>query len=142
METGARDYPDFLYDDDAFSERVTPRCLAALPAKGAEVDHFVPWSQLPNDWATSSSPTGGATTASATITRTCRCCAGGPNCRPTSAQVSDAAGWPLQLDRSRQIARGLYAQLPSGTPLWQQAGVFAVLDRGQLADVLRALKAS
>ncbi len=45
-------------------------------------------------------------------------------------------------DRSRQIARGLYAHLPSGTALWQQPGVFAVLDRGQLADVLLELEAS
>ena len=50
--------------------------------------------------------------------------------------------WPLQLQRSQQVARGLYSHLPSGTPLWQAPGVFAVLDRHRLAAVLDALEAA
>jgi hypothetical protein len=64
--------------------------------------------------------------------------------RPSAVleQVADAARWPLQLERSRQVARGLYAHLPSGTPLWELPGVFRVLDRAELADVLLELEAS
>jgi hypothetical protein len=57
-------------------------------------------------------------------------------------QLADDVRWPLQLDRSRQVARGLYAHLPSGTALWEQPGVFTVLDRGRLTDVLLELEAS
>ncbi len=223
-ETGARNYPRFLYDDAAFSERVTARqlqrcpmsvvfqphvpdwmvslsgllrpllelhwtravagfnkqdlaedrlrdhlfgservrleplrpglleaqegrcfyCRTTLPARGVEVDHFVPWSRLPND------ALGNLVLADSRCNNAKRDHYSDlPLLRRWSerpadvlVQVANAARWPLQLDRSRQIARGLYAHLPSGTPLWQQPGVFAVLDRGQLADVLLELEAS
>ena len=222
--SGAHDYPRFLYDDRAFSERVTARqlqrtpmrvdlqpgvpdwlvslsgllrpllelhwtravatfnqqdiaqdrlrdhlfgserislqplrpglleaqqgrcfyCHERLPAKGVEVDHFVPWSRLPND------ALGNLVLADA------RCNNGKRDhyadlpllrrwaARPASVleQVADQARWPLQLGRSKQVARGLYAHLPSGTPLWQEPGVFTILDRDQLADVLLELEAS
>ncbi len=222
--TGARDYPRFLYDDRAFSERVTARQLARapmhvvlqprvpdwlvslsgllrpllelhwtravaafnrqdfaedrlrdhlfgsertnlqplgpglreaqhgqcfyceqrLPDKGVEVDHFLPWSRLPND------ALGNLVLADQ------RCNSAKRDhyadlpllqrwaTRPTLVleQVADATRWPLQLERSKQVARGLYAHLPSGTPLWRSPGVFRVLDRAELADVLQELEAS
>ncbi len=223
-EGGARDYPRFLYDDRAFSERVTARslqrqpllvvlqpnvadwlvslsgllrplielhwtravaafnrqdlaedrlrdhlfgservrleplrpglleaqqgrcfsCHEHLPAKGVEVDHFVPWSRLPND-------------ALANLVLADRRCNGAKRDhyadlpllrrwadRPPAVleQVADAARWPLQLERSRQVARGLYAHLPAGTPMWQEPGVFRVLDRAELAEALLVLQAS
>ena len=119
-------------------------CRERLPTKGTEVDHFVPWSRLPND-------------ALGNLVLADRRCNGAKRdhyadlpllhrwaARPAVVlqQVADAARWPLQLERSRQVARGLYAHLPSGTPLWQQPGVFRVLDRAELAEALLALEAS
>jgi len=109
-----------------------------------EVDHFVPWSRLPND-------------ALGNLVLADRRCNGTKRdhyadlpllqrwaTRPTLVleQIADAARWPLQLERSKQVARGLYAHLPAGTPLWQQPGVFTVLDRARLTDVLTALEAA
>ena len=119
-------------------------CRRSLPATGVEVDHFVPWSRLPNDalgnlmladrrcnndkrdhyadldllarWAT----------RSVEVLR----------------HVADEASWPLQLERSTRVARGLYAHLPAGTPLWREPGVYAVLDRARLLDVLALLEDS
>jgi hypothetical protein len=54
-------------------------------------------------------------------------------------QVADDAGWPLRQVESRRIARGLYARMPEGTHLWQQPGVFAVLDRTRLVEALTVL---
>lgn len=117
-------------------------CRAPLPVRGVEVDHFVPWSRLPND-------------ALGNLVLADRRCNNDKRdhyadlgllerwaSRPVDVltQVADDAGWPLQLDRSRQVARGLYAHLPAGTPLWQQPGVYTVLDRTRLLDVLRLLE--
>jgi len=119
-------------------------CEQRLPAKGVEVDHFVPWSRLPND-------------ALGNLVLADQRCNGTKRdhyadlpllqrwaTRPTVVleQIADAARWPLQLDRSKQVARGLYAYLPAGTPLWQSPGVFTVLDRSRLADVLSTLEAA
>ncbi len=119
-------------------------CRQPLPASGVEVDHFVPWSRLPND------ALGNLVLAD-------------PRCnndkrdhyadldllarwadRPAEilSQVAEDAGWPLQLSRSKQVARGLYAHLPSGTALWQLPGVYSVLDRTRLLDVLTLLEES
>ena len=119
-------------------------CRAPLPSSGVEVDHFVPWSRLPND-------------ALGNLVLADRRCnnakrdhyadldllarwAGRP--AQVLGQVADAAGWPLQLTRSKQVARGLYAHLPSGKALWQQPGAFSVLDRVHLLDVLPLLEES
>jgi 5-methylcytosine-specific restriction endonuclease McrA len=119
-------------------------CRRRLPATGVEVDHFVPWSRLPND-------------ALGNLVLADRRCNSAKRdhyadlpllrrwaTRPAVVldQVADAARWPLQLERSKQVARGLYAHLPSGTALWQEPGEFRVLDRGELADLLLELEAS
>lgn len=89
-------------------------CREPLPAKGVEVDHFVPWSRLPND-------------ALGNLVLADRRCNGTKRdhyadlpllrrwaSRPAAVleQVAEAARWPLQAERSRQVARGLYAHLP------------------------------
>ena len=119
-------------------------CRQPLPVSGVEVDHFVPWSRLPND-------------ALGNLVLADRRCNNDKRDhyadlgllerwadRPAEVlgQVADAAHWPLQLSRSKQVARGLYAHLPSGTPLWQRPGVYSVLDRGHLLDVLTRLEES
>jgi hypothetical protein len=106
-----------------------------------EVDHFVPWLRLPND------SLGNLVLADRRCNNAKRDHYADLDLlvrwadRPAGvlAQVADGAGWPLQLSRSRQVARGLYAHLPSGTALWQQPGVYTVLDRGRLLDVLSML---
>lgn len=117
-------------------------CRAPLPVQGVEIDHFVPWSRLPND-------------ALGNLVLADRRCNNDKRdhyadlslllrwaSRPVDVlgQVADDAGWPLQLTRSKQVARGLYAHLPSGTALWQEPGVYSVLDRARLLDVLPLLE--
>ncbi len=117
-------------------------CRRPLPVGGVEIDHFVPWSRLPND------ALGNLVLADqhcnndkrdhyADLDLLIRWAA-----RPEDVltQVSEATGWPLQLSRSRLVARGLYAHLPAGTALWREPGVYAVLDRLHLLDVLPMLE--
>ena len=117
-------------------------CRQPLTPSGVEVDHFVPWSRLPND------ALGNLVLADQRCNNAKRDHYADLELlarwaeRPADVlgQVADAAGWPLQLSRSRQVARGLYAHLPSGTALWQQPGVYTVLDRGRLLEVLIQLE--
>lgn len=117
-------------------------CLTPLPARGVEIDHFVPWSRLPND-------------ALGNLVLADRRCNNDKRdhfadlgllvrwagrSELVLIQVADQAGWPLQLDRAKKVARGLYAHLPAGTPLWREPGVYAVLDRARLRDVLAMLE--
>jgi hypothetical protein len=118
-------------------------CRRPLPAREAEIDHFVPWSRLPND-------------ALGNLVLADRRCNNDKRdhyadldllarwaSRPVEVltQVADDASWPLQLDRSKRVARGLYAHLPGGSALWQEPGVYTVLDRAHLLDVLPMLEA-
>ena len=117
-------------------------CTRRLPERGVEVDHFVPWSRLPND-------------ALGNLVLADRECNGNKRdhyadlpllhrwaSRPADvlAEVADDVHWPLRLVESWQVARGLYAHLPTGTPLWQSPGVFSVLDRAALTDLLTQLE--
>lgn len=119
-------------------------CRRPLPAGDVEIDHFVPWSRMPND------ALGNLVLADrrcnndkrdhyADLTLLTRWAS-----RPEGVlgQVADDAGWPLQLERSKRVARGLYAHLPSGTALWQEPGVYTVLDRARLLEVLPLLEAT
>ncbi|MCW2777507.1 MAG: endonuclease [Frankiales bacterium] len=116
-------------------------CAGPLSPGRIQVDHFVPWSRVPND------ALGNLVLADSTcngskrdhfadlplVERWAR--------RPAAAlqQVSEQRGWPLELGQSRRLARGLYAHLPDGARLWQERGVFAVLDRARLRDLLPLL---
>ena len=119
-------------------------CRQRLPERGVEVDHFVPWSRLPND------ALGNLVLADSRCNNAKRDHYADLRLlerwwtRPSAVleQLADATRWPLQLERSKQVARGLYAHLPAGTPLWQQPGLYTVLDRDALADVLHALEAA
>jgi transcriptional regulator with XRE-family HTH domain len=117
-------------------------CGAALRAGQVDVDHFVPWSRVPNDGLQN-------------LVLADRRCNNSKRdhwadlpllttwaARPQDVlrQVADDAGWPLRQVESRRIARGLYARLPEGTHLWQQPGVFAVLDRSRLVEGLAVLE--
>jgi hypothetical protein len=117
-------------------------CGAGLSHRGTEVDHFVPWSRVPNDGLgnlvlTDRRCNNTKRDSYADLPLVERWAA-----RPHDVlrQVADDAGWPLRGEESRRIARGLYAHLPSGTSLWQSPGVFTVLDRSRLPEVLARLE--
>lgn len=117
-------------------------CGSPLRRGDTEVDHFVPWSRVPNDGLEN------------LVLADRRCnnskrdhyaevsllerWAGRP--AAVLAQVADGASWPLRRTESRRVARGLYARLPEGTHLWEQPGVFSVLDRSRLTAALAALE--
>ncbi len=118
-------------------------CGTRLRPGSTDVDHVVPWSRVPND-------------ALANLVLADRTCNGNKRdhpaalpllerwaARPTALlqQVADDAQWPLRLAESRGIARGVYAHLPPGTPVWVAPGVFGLLDPDRLAPVLRLLEA-
>jgi hypothetical protein len=116
-------------------------CAGALRPAQIDVDHFVPWSRVPEDGLQN-------------LVLADRRCNNSKRdhyadvplleawaARPADVlrQVADDVGWPLRQIESRRIARGLYARLPEGTHLWQQPGVFAVLDRTRLVEALSVL---
>lgn len=145
---------DFLFGSERVSlDRLRPGlldaqqgrcfyCSAALRAGQVDVDHFVPWSRVPNDGlqnlvladrrCNNSKRDHWADLALLTTWAA----------RPQEVlrQIADDAGWPLRQVESRRIARGLYARLPEGTHLWQQPGVFAVLERSRLGEALAVLE--
>ena len=118
-------------------------CNRPLPAREVEIDHFVPWSRLPND-------------SLGNLVLADRRCNNDKRdhyadldlltrwaSRPVDVlhQVADDASWPLELERSKRVARGLYAHLPAGSALWQEPGVYRMLDRARLLEVLPMLEA-
>lgn len=117
-------------------------CRATLRAGQVDVDHFVPWARAPNDGLQN------LVLADRRCNNSKRDHWADPSLLNTWAsrpqdvlrQVADEADWPLRQVESRRIARGLYARLPEGTHMWQQPGVFAVLDRSRLSEALIALE--
>lgn len=116
-------------------------CNGPLRAGSIDVDHFVPWSRVPNDGLQN-------------LVLTDRTCNSSKNdhfagvtllerwaTRPTGVlrELSSDMSWPLQREESHRIARGLYTRLPDGTPLWDSPGVFTVADRSRLRDALQLL---
>jgi 5-methylcytosine-specific restriction endonuclease McrA len=94
-------------------------CGGRLVPGGTEVDHFVPWSRVPND-------------ATMNLVAADRRCNGSKRdhyaeldlLRRWSARDTGlledyerASGRPLSVDRSRQLAVALYGRLPAGTPV-------------------------
>jgi 5-methylcytosine-specific restriction endonuclease McrA len=117
-------------------------CGAMLRAGEVEVDHFVPWSRIPND-------------ALGNLVLADRGCNNGKRdhlaalphlerwaARSTDVltEVAEDVGWPLQLAESARVTRGVYAHLPPGTHLWSSRGTFDVLDPIELRAVLPLLE--
>ena len=115
-------------------------CTGPLPSD-VHVDHFVPWSRIPNDGLANLVAADAACNGSkrdnyadlALLERWAE--------RPRQA-LSDAAtslDWPLRLTESLGTARSLYGHLPAGSRLWTGRGVFALLDPTRLSDLLPSL---
>lgn len=116
-------------------------CGDRLQPRAVEVDHFIPWSRIPND------ALGNLVLADS------RCNNSKRNhyadipllvrwaTRPATPleELAAARGWPLQVEQSHSIARGLYAQLPVQQNVWVAPGVFTVLDRDELLLGLETL---
>lgn len=109
--------------------------------RGAEVDHFVPWSRVPNDalanlvlaHSTCNNAKRDSLASLPHLDRWAR--------RPVEVldQLGTVAGWAVEQARSFRLARGIYAHERLGTLLWDQPGVFDVFDRDRLAAVLPLL---
>ncbi len=130
---------------EALMESQSSRCFYCgepLDSRAVQIDHFVPWSRIPNDGLTNLVASDNSCNNSkrdhfADLTLLHRWAV-----RPSRplAEAADALRWPLRRQQSLSIARGLYAHLPLGTHMWQRRGVFTLLDRNRLAEVLPFLE--
>jgi hypothetical protein len=116
-------------------------CAAEMTGDQVDVDHFVPWSRIPNyglanlvlaDKRCNNQKHDNY----ASLDLVARWAE-----RPVRAlrEIADDAKWPLRLFESLGIARSLYAHVPGGTRLWAGPGAFELLDRRLLSDVLPTL---
>jgi hypothetical protein len=115
-------------------------CGLSLSTAG-QVDHFVPWSRVPNDDLANlvladAGCNGSKRDHYADLTLV-TAWAGRPVERLT--QVAASARWPLGHRQALSLARGLYAHLPPGQPLWQGPGRFGLLQTDEVLTVLPAL---
>lgn len=53
--------------------------------------------------------------------------------------ATDRLHSPFQRDQSLRAARGRYARLPDGAPLGQSLGLFALVTRETVAEMLKVL---
>lgn len=110
----------------------------------AHVDHFLPWSRVPNDGL-----------ANLVVAHE-RCNLAKSDhladldllerwyLRPAAGlrDVAEAARWPLRRDESLSIARSVYGHQPAGSPLWSARGVYALLDATRRDLLLPRLSAA
>jgi hypothetical protein len=117
-------------------------CSGPLRSGEVEVDHFVPWSRVPND-------------ALANLVLADRRCNNAKRDnlaalpllerwalrRPdVLASLADEARWPLRSDESMRVARGIYSHQPFGAQLWTAPGVYELMDRERLTQLLALLE--
>ena len=56
------------------------------------------------------------------------------------ASFADEARWPLRSDESMRVARGIYSHQPFGAQLWTAPGVYELMDRARLTQLLPLLE--
>ena len=115
------------------------RCIycSSSIAKGAEVDHFVPWSKFPND-------------AIENLVLACRKCNGKKSdhlCVPQFAErwldrpseeltrIALSLNWESGANKSRAIAANLYGSLVEGSVVWAGGENFVELEKSHLASL-------
>jgi len=119
-------------------------CPSPLAKGQSDVDHFLPWSRVPND-----------TLANLVVAhRRCNNAkrdhfaafehleSFAERDRPDLAEVALSLDWPLHAAEARRTAVSLYAHLPVGSQLWLAPGVFEVLDRTRRQRTLELLTTS
>ncbi len=116
-------------------------CRVPLRPRDVHVDHFVPWSRIPNNGLTNLVAADGRCNIAKSdnyadldllerwATRP----------RDVLGQVSVDLRWPLQAAESFSAARSLYSHLPAGSRLWTSPGAFTPLDKDRLAGLLPTL---
>lgn len=119
-------------------------CQGRLRPGEIEVDHFVPWSRVPNDALANLVLADRRCNNSkrnhlADLTLLARWWSRSPG---RLHEVSTDADWPLQTLESIRMARAMYVHAPSGTHLWSQPGVFTLLEQPRLLTVLTRLEAA
>lgn len=107
------------------------------------VDHFLPWSRVPNDGLANlvaahercNLAKSNDLADLALLTRWYQ--------RPAPAlhDVAEAARWPLRHQESLSIARSVYGHQPAGSPLWSSPGVYRLLDPEERDALLPLLAA-
>lgn len=110
----------------------------------AHVDHFLPWSRVPNDGLTN------------LVLAHERCNLAKSNnladldllerwyarAGRHLAAVAEQTRWPLRREESLNVARSIYGHQPAGTPLWSAPGVFVLLDAPRRDALLPLLAAA
>ncbi|MDQ1635184.1 MAG: hypothetical protein QOJ32_1993 [Frankiaceae bacterium] len=116
-------------------------CRRTLTTSSAHVDHFVPWSRVPNDGlanlvAADARCNGGKSDHYADLDLVQRW-----NERPRAglSELERNAGWPLQRSATLGSIRSLYGHLPTGARLWSSPGTFTLLDAARRNDLLPEL---
>jgi hypothetical protein len=116
-------------------------CRQHLKPRDVHVDHFVPWSRIPNDGLANLVVADGRCNIAKSDNYADLDLLERWADRPQRAlaEVSAAARWPLQFADSLGTARSLYSHLPAGSRLWTEPGRFTLLDPTQLSAVLPTL---
>ncbi|HEX6921762.1 MAG TPA: HNH endonuclease signature motif containing protein [Actinomycetes bacterium] len=117
-------------------------CNGRLRPGEIEVDHFVPWSRVPNDALTNlvladrrCNNSKRNHLADLTLLERWWSRSAGP-----LHEISSRTDWPVQTLESIQMARAVYVHAPDGTHLWSQPGVFTLLERSRLTTVLTEME--
>lgn len=95
-------------------------------AGNGQVDHFLPWARVPfnglaNLVLADARCNGSKSDHLASIEHRERWSA---RDRYALESAGEAVRWPAEWERAEALARGLYARLPAGTPLWRAPGVW------------------
>lgn len=116
---------------EALFDEFGPRCFycGVRLTSSSPVDHVLPWSRVGLDGL-------------ANLVASCTRCNGNKtNALPEPAfvvkalsrgeqvltRIGSGIAWPVQYERTRNAARGLYLSSPSGTPLWRSRDDFGAV---------------
>lgn len=119
-------------------------CHTPLSRGQSDVDHFIPWSRVPND-----------TLANLVVAH--RRCNGAKRDhfaalhhleafagrhQPDLVEIAESLDWPLHAPEAHRTAISLYAHLPVGSQLWLSPGVYEGLDPTRRQRTLALLATS
>lgn len=98
------------------------------PIRGnAHVDHFLPWSRTAFNGLSNLVLADGRCNqakSDSLAVESHRVRWASPERQVLVEAVGEHLDWPSEWGRSQRLARGLYARVPAGTPLWEAPGVY------------------